>query len=192
MPRLWGKDPRHPAPGGQKRIAPNPAPPPAARQIPTKHRLTGLTQPRPSNFFFPNPGLGLPCTTARLRDRAWGRPMSRKRHYGIRGTDSRNSRISTIDAIDQKADAARRFRSGGSLSLKRQNRSGHRVRSLDRQLASTLQFHRPGLPSVARCFSSLVLLGSSIASTDWMYSATYSGGKPCSLPPARTKSLYQP
>src|ERR1700732_3879707 len=45
--------------------------------------------------------------------------------------------------------------------------------------------------SVARCFLPRVLSGSWIASTDWMYSSIYSGGRPCSLPPARTKSLYQ-
>ena len=61
-----------------------------------------------------------------------------------------------------------------------------------RQLTLTLLSHRPGLSSVVRCFLSRVLLGSSIASTDWMYSAIYSGGRPCSLLPARTKSLYQP
>src|SRR5258708_5110540 len=71
-------------------------------------------------------------------------------------------------------------------------RSVHRVRRLDPQLPLPPSSHRPGLPSVVRCFLSRVLLGSSIASTDWMYSAIYSGGRPCSLPPARTKSLYQP
>ena len=58
-------------------------------------------------------------------------------------------------------------------------------------IGNSHRHYRPGLPSVARCFLSRVLLASSIASTDWMYSAIYSGGRPCSLPPARTKSLYQ-
>ena len=59
------------------------------------------------------------------------------------------------------------------------------------RIGNSHRHYRPGLPSVARRFLSRVLLGSSTASTDWMYSAMYSGGRPCSLPPARTKSLYQ-
>ena len=58
-------------------------------------------------------------------------------------------------------------------------------------IGNSHRHYRPGLPSMDSCFLSRVLLASSIASTDWMYSAIYSGGRPCSLPPARTKSLYQ-
>ena len=63
--------------------------------------------------------------------------------------------------------------------------------AIDVWIGNSHRHYRPGLPSVARCFLSRVLLGSSIASTDWMNSTIYSGGRPCSLPPARTKSLYQ-
>ena len=101
-------------------------------------------------------GKGPPRRTRRARgagvvieapDGADIRDLGKPKHYGTWAQFSKFT-ISTIDAIGQKADAARKFRCGGSLSLKRKSRD-RTNRSILTPMNSEVTLHLGNLWAVA-------------------------------------------